>query len=84
LVLDQPEPIATFSNFGDNSMEFVLFFWIEQNDKTNAFVVESDLRIIIEKRLSEDGISVPFPQRDVHLEMSKPLKIEINPNISLK
>lgn len=84
LVLDQPEPIATFSNFGDNSMEFALFFWIEQNDKTNAIVVESDLRVMIEKRLSEDGISVPFPQRDVHLEMSKPLKIEINPNISLK
>jgi potassium-dependent mechanosensitive channel len=84
LVLKHPEPVATLSNFGDNSMEFTLFFWIEQNDKTSAIVVESDLRVIIEKRLAEDGISVPFPQRDVHLEMSKPLQIEINPNISLK
>ncbi|MFN7342619.1 MAG: mechanosensitive ion channel family protein, partial [bacterium] len=60
LVLDQPEPIATLSNFGEKSMEFTLFFWIDQNDKTSAIVVESDLRIIIEKRLTEEGIYIPI------------------------
>ncbi len=77
LVLDEPAPIATLANFGDNSLDFILYFWIEQNDKTSPIVVESDLRIMIEKRLSESGISVPFPQRDVHLEMSKPLQISL-------
>jgi small-conductance mechanosensitive channel len=78
LVLDDPEPIATLSNFSDNSLDFILYFWIELNDKTNAIVVESDLRMIIEKRLTDAGIVVPFPQRDVHLTTSQPLQIKIN------
>lgn len=78
LVLDDPAPIATLSNFGDNSLDFILYFWIEQNDKTSAIVVESDLRMIIEKRLTDAGITVPFPQRDVHLTTSQPLQIQIN------
>lgn len=77
LVLKDPAPIATLANFGDNSLDFILYFWIEQNEKTSAIVVESDLRIMIDKRLAESGISVPFPQRDVHLEMSKPLQISL-------
>ena len=79
LVLDDPAPVATLSNFGDNSLDFTLYFWIEQNDKTSAIVVESDLRLMIEKRLSETGITVPFPQRDVHLTTSEPLKVELAP-----
>jgi potassium-dependent mechanosensitive channel len=79
LVLKDPEPIATFSNFGENSLDFTLYFWIELNDKTNRLVIESDLRIMIEKRLNEAGIGVPFPQRDIHLEMSKPLQVQMHP-----
>ncbi len=82
LVLDNPEPIAALSNFGDNSLDFILYFWIELNDKTNAIVVESDLRMIIEKRLTDAGIVVPFPQRDVHLTTSQPLQIQISPGES--
>lgn len=82
LVLDEPAPIATLSNFGENSLDFCLYFWIEQNDKTSAIVVESDLRLIIEKRLTETGITVPYPQRDVHLSCSEPLKVQIHPNES--
>ncbi len=78
LVLDDPAPIAALSNFGDNSLDFSLYFWIEQNDKTNTIVVESDLRMIIEKRLTDAGIVVPFPQRDVHLTTSQPLQIKIH------
>lgn len=84
LVLDDPAPIATLSNFGDNSLDFTLYFWIEQNDKTSAIVVESDLRLIIEKRLSETGITVPFPQRDVHLTTSEPLLVQLAPNDTAK
>jgi potassium efflux system protein len=78
LVLDDPAPIAALSNFGDNSLDFTLYFWIEQNDKTNTIVVESDLRMIIDKRLLDAGIVVPFPQRDVHLTTSQPLQIKIH------
>jgi potassium efflux system protein len=78
LVLDDPEPFATFSNFGDSSLDFTLYFWVEIKERINRQIIDSDLRIMIEKRLSEAGISIPFPQRDLHLTSSKPLQIEIN------
>ena len=77
LILKDPAPFATMSNFGDNSLDFTLYFWIELNDKTNGLVVDSDLRIMIEKRLTELGIHVPFPQRDIHLSADRPLQVEI-------
>jgi potassium-dependent mechanosensitive channel len=77
LILKNPEPIAVFSNFSANSLDFTLLFWIELNDKTNGLVVDSDLRIIIEKKLTEIGIGVPSPQRDTHLSTDHPIQIEI-------
>jgi small-conductance mechanosensitive channel len=53
LILKTPAPIATFSHFGDNSIDFSLYFWVELNDKTNGLVVDSDLRLMIEKRFDE-------------------------------
>ena len=84
LVLKNPEPFATLSNFGHNSLDFVLHFWVEINDRSNRQVIDSDLRIMIEKRLSDAGITIPFPQRDIHLETSKPLQIQIQPGESTK
>jgi small-conductance mechanosensitive channel len=37
----------------------------------------SDLRFMIEKSLAEGGISMPFPQRDVHLDTSRPVQVEL-------
>ena len=65
LVLKEPAPLATLSNFGDNSLDFTLYFWIELNEKTNGLLVDSDLRMIIEKRLADfdihTGITRPQP-----------------------
>ena len=47
--------------------------------RTNAMIVTSDLRLMIEKRFSEAGIGVPFPQRDIHLAADKPLEVRISP-----
>lgn len=77
LILKDPASFATLSHFGENSLDFTLYFWVELNDKTNSLVVDSDLRIMIEKRLTEVGICVPFPQRDIHLSTAQPLQVEI-------
>ncbi|MBC7980509.1 MAG: mechanosensitive ion channel [Armatimonadetes bacterium] len=77
LVLKDPPPYATFAKFGENSLDFVLYFWIELNDRTNGLIVDSDLRIIIEKCLTEEKIGVPFPQRDIHLTTESPVRIEM-------
>lgn len=77
LVIKDPAPLAVFSNFGENSLDFTLLFWIELNDKTNGLVVDSDLRMMIEKRFEESDIGIPHPQRDMHLSTDKPLQVEI-------
>ncbi|MDC1403496.1 mechanosensitive ion channel [Crocinitomicaceae bacterium] len=60
-----PEPFVRFKNFGDSSLDFQLFFWTQ-----DVFTVEnlkSDIRRIIYRRLKEEGITIPFPQRDIHI-----------------
>jgi small-conductance mechanosensitive channel len=61
LILKDPAPFAVMSNFGTTLVEFTLYFWIELNDKTNSLVVASDLRIMIEKGLTELGVSLHPP-----------------------
>lgn len=61
LILKDPAPFAVMSNFGATLVEFTLYFWIELNDKTNSLVVASDLRIMIEKGLTELGVSLHPP-----------------------
>jgi potassium-dependent mechanosensitive channel len=56
LILKTPPPFATFSNFGEKTLEFTLYFWVELNDKTNSLIVDSDVRIMIDKSLDEAGI----------------------------
>jgi len=77
LVLKDPGPLVIFQDFADNSLVFKLYFWTAFDVKTNPELVESDIRIMIEKRFSETGISMPFPQRDLHLAGDKPLEIQI-------
>jgi len=40
-------------------------------------VVASDLRYMINKTLTEKGIVIAFPQRDIHLDTSRPLEIRV-------
>lgn len=77
LVLKKPEPFATLSNFGDHALDFTLYFWVEIQEGNNRLVIDSDLRVMIEKCLADAGISIPFPQRDLNLGTSKPLQIQI-------
>lgn len=58
-------PFVRFTNFGDSSLDFELFFWTRR-----SFIVEnikSDLRFEINKAFQENNITIPFPQRDVHM-----------------
>jgi potassium efflux system protein len=77
LVLKAPEPLVLFDDFGDSALVFTLYFWIELNPGISGAVIMSDLRFMIEKRLAESGIALPYPQRDVHLDASRPLQVEV-------
>ena len=64
-VLDNPEPLVLFTNFGDSSLDFKLIFTL--NDSFQAAIPQSEMRFEIDKVFKEHNISIPFPQRDVHL-----------------
>jgi small-conductance mechanosensitive channel len=77
LICKSPAPFGVFEDFGDNALVFVLYFWVELNANTNAMIVTSDLRLMIEKRFTEAAIGVPYPQRDMHLTTDKPIEVRI-------
>jgi len=79
LVRKDPGPLIMLSDFGDNAMVFKFYFWIALDGKTNGEMVESDLRIMIEKAFTEAGVVFPFPQRDIRLSTETPLMIATYP-----
>jgi small-conductance mechanosensitive channel len=64
-VLDKPKPLVLFNDFGDSSLNFKLIFTVR--DSFTMVEVASDLRFEIDKLFREHNITIPFPQRDVHL-----------------
>jgi len=76
LVCKDPEPFVVFEDFGDSALVFSLYYWYDFSCEGNALVVASDLRLMIEKRLKEANIEIPFPQRVLHLG-TKPLRVQM-------
>ena len=65
-VLREPAPDVFFSGFGDSSLNFELAVWTaEMASKPRRF--RSELNYAIERKLRENHIEIPFPQRDLHL-----------------
>jgi small-conductance mechanosensitive channel len=64
-VLKQPPPRVFFTGFGDSSLDFQLLAWISQ--PMRQYDIRSDLNFRIEAALRRHGITIPFPQRDLHL-----------------
>ena len=58
-------PLIRFTDFGESSLNFELLAWIP--DSTHRFDIASDLHFIIWHKFKEYNITIPFPQRDVHL-----------------
>jgi|GEM_PF-41216 len=65
LVLEHPKPIVLFTDFADSSLNFKLAFTL--SNSFDVRFVQSDLRFAIDKKFRENNISIPFPQRDVHV-----------------
>jgi potassium efflux system protein len=65
LVLPDPAPALLFRGYGDSSLDFELAAWINRPEKSPF--VKSDLFYSLWSELKEQGIEVPFPQRDLNL-----------------
>ncbi|MBQ0786644.1 MAG: mechanosensitive ion channel [Oceanihabitans sp.] len=64
-VLAYPGPAVLFTDFGDSALNFKIAFTL--NDSFNARIPKSDIRFEIDRLFRENNISIPFPQRDIHI-----------------
>lgn len=62
--LDDPAPTICVNELGDSSVNFICRPWVKTAD---YWPVYWDLTRTVKKRFDEKGISIPFPQRDVHV-----------------
>jgi potassium efflux system protein len=77
-VLTDPAPLVTFENFGDNTLNLLMRCYLPNLDRRITTI--SDLHQTIYKKFNEAGISIAFPQRDVHLDTRSPLEVHIVSN----
>lgn len=64
-VLSEPEPVVLFADFGESSLDFKLIFTL--NESFRAQFPKSDMRFEIDRLFRENNITIPFPQRDIHI-----------------
>ena len=72
-VLKYPEPYVIFQRFGESSLDFELRCFVKDADY--VLTCHSDLNFAIDRAFREEGIEIPFPQRDLHLRESLPLRV---------
>jgi len=77
LVLKEPAPIVTLEDFSDAGIVFGIYYWTEFNSRTNGDVVASDIRIMIDKRFAEAGITMPTPNREFPIKTESPLQFTL-------
>ena len=77
-VKEKPAPLIVFEDFGDNSLVFDAYIWCEVVGERDLRIVRSNLRHRITELFIENNITIAFPQRDVHLDTSRPLEINLN------
>ncbi len=64
-VLKNPKPFVLFEDFGDSALLFSLNFYI--TDSYGDPRIKSAIRYGIDTKFRENNVSIPFPQRDVHI-----------------
>jgi potassium efflux system protein len=75
-ILKEPSPSAIFCGFGDSSLDFELRVYISNVD--NMLSLKHALYTMVNNKLVENGIEIPFPQRDLHVRtVEMPLAINL-------
>ena len=65
LVLSSPLPSVLFKDYGESSLIFELRIFIR--NITDRYTIATKLRLEIWNKFKEEGIEIPFPQRDLHI-----------------
>ncbi|RLA89997.1 MAG: mechanosensitive ion channel family protein [Deltaproteobacteria bacterium] len=71
--LEDPAPTSGVLELGDNSVNFAVRPWVKKEDYWGAYF---DVTETVKRRFDEEGISIPYPQRDVHLYEHKEAAVQ--------
>lgn len=77
-ILREPAPGVFFESFGDSSLVFRVFYWLDVAGTSDSRDVGSKIRCEIDRTFREAGIEMPFPQRDIHLRSAEPLRVKVD------
>lgn len=64
-VVNTKEISVLFGNFGDSSLDFSVYFYVNNGMKSPR--IQSDIRFRIDEAFKQNNIAIPFPQRDIHI-----------------
>jgi len=64
-VLQDPEPFIALSELADSSVNFVVRAWVNASDYWGVYF---DMNENVYKTFEKEGLSIPYPQMDVHLD----------------
>ncbi|NNC33694.1 MAG: mechanosensitive ion channel [Croceitalea sp.] len=73
-VLKNPKPFVLFEDFGDSALLFSVNFYI--NDSFSDPKIKSAMRYSIDTKFRANNVTIPFPQRDVHLFQHNVQKVD--------
>ncbi|HAY78965.1 MAG TPA: hypothetical protein DCY79_04090 [Planctomycetaceae bacterium] len=76
-VLDDPAPIVLFKEFADNSLNFEVHFWVQMQTIMEGEQIASEVRHTIDQVLAQHEITIAFPQRDVHVDTTSPIEVNL-------
>ena len=65
LVLEEPEFFVGISMHGDSAINFIVKAWCKTED---YWIVYYDLLETVKIKFDEEGISIPYPQMDLHVK----------------
>ncbi len=74
-ILEDPPPVATFEGFGDNALNCLLRCYLPNLDNRLATITE--LHTAIDESFKQAGITIAFPQRDIHLDQIGRLDVNV-------
>lgn len=76
-VLADPPPEVLFNDFAADAQSLLLQFWVQLGGSRSGAAVDSDLRHAIMAAFDAQGLTIAFPQRDIHIDTAKPLSVRI-------
>jgi small conductance mechanosensitive channel len=79
LIREEPEPIIELHTLGESSVDFVCRPWCKTEDYWRVYW---DITKQVKKAFDSSGVSIPFPQRDVHIYQDSPVIETTTPPVS--